>query len=70
MLLTQFFVMFILPIGVVVLGYIILYHVIKAAVRNGNLESRAITEKYDYDVIKKAVKEGIKAAKEDNQAPK
>jgi len=56
-----------IPLISAALGLIIAYFITKAAVRNGTLEARALTEQYANSELKKAMQDGIKAAIEENK---
>ena len=60
----------ILVLGIAVVGYVIQYLIMKAAVRNGTIEAHALTQNYNYHkIIKEAVRDGILAADEQKSKP-
>ena len=52
----------ILFLGLTILGYVILYQIIKAAVRNGYVEGRAYMMPHEARPLKNTIKEGVKEA--------
>ena len=52
----------IVSLGFAILGYVILYQIIKAAVRNGYVEGRSHMMSYEARPLKNTIKEGVKEA--------